>query len=472
VNSYGSSQLTEIRKHVFRDLKPYVCTFKECSMMMFRSRNEWFAHELQNHRREWVCQYCQHAPFPTSTTFSKHISSSHPAVLAKTQIEAILLQSEEAVDTISAFACPLCNEWEESVRARQEKQENKIRLLNDGDMIEAYGTRKQFRRHLGRHMEQLALFALPPNDIAMDNDSTDEDDEADSEFDETTDLDSIFPKPFRPEEIRDLPEQFTTEEKSKWELRLRQLWREIDNNESSSRTHMEARRELLKFSNTLHYKILSTGLENFFEGHVGESAGERGDTLTERAEEEIREKKLKQVEKVDEEQPAWGSRVEDQEEDAWLDFVTGQKKASVAFQASSNTDRMGAPESSPPISGDAIVDPLSGFTGEFRPELIRALPGMEKAKSRAELKDLSLELENSEPGSQAYIEARRRFREYASMPPLEEVFEQQVEVAKRRKMRESGIIAPEDSLHSESEKEMWQAFQRPDRHQAPVTAEE
>lgn len=47
---------------------------------------------------------------------------------------------------------------------RQEKQENKIRLLNDGEIDGTYGTRKQFRRHLGRHMEQLALFALPRND--------------------------------------------------------------------------------------------------------------------------------------------------------------------------------------------------------------------------------------------------------------------------------------------------------------------
>lgn len=79
-------------------------------------------------------------------------------------MEAILLQSEEVVTTISAFACPLCDEWTDTITARQEKQENKIRILSDGEMVHTYGTRKQFRRHLGRHMEQLALFALPRND--------------------------------------------------------------------------------------------------------------------------------------------------------------------------------------------------------------------------------------------------------------------------------------------------------------------
>lgn len=37
-----------------------------------------------------------------------------------------------------------------------------------------YGTKAQFRRHLGRHMEQLALFALPRNDDNGLNEDTDE----------------------------------------------------------------------------------------------------------------------------------------------------------------------------------------------------------------------------------------------------------------------------------------------------------
>lgn len=165
---------------MFRDLKPYVCTFQGCDMMMFRSRNEWFSHELQNHRREWVCQYCQHASFPMATAFSDHIRSSHPAMLAGTQLEALLMQSEEAVDTISALACPLCDEWETNTMARHTKQESTIKTLHDGDLVDAYGTRKQFRRHLGRHMEQLALFALPMTEIDdADNDSTDAGDDDD-----------------------------------------------------------------------------------------------------------------------------------------------------------------------------------------------------------------------------------------------------------------------------------------------------
>jgi RNA recognition motif-containing protein len=100
-------------------------------------------------------------------------------VLASTQITVILLQGEVPVDTISVCACPLCDEWEETVKGRQEKKEEKTRMLNDGEMIKPYGTRKQFRRHLGRHMEQLALFALPPNDAELDDDSTEGEEDKD-----------------------------------------------------------------------------------------------------------------------------------------------------------------------------------------------------------------------------------------------------------------------------------------------------
>jgi len=81
------------------------------------------------------------------------VSTSDP------QLGALVLQSEEAVDTIPADACPFCDEWEETII--DPKHDARRAFLNDGQDVKPYGTLKQFRRHLGRHMEQLALFALP-----------------------------------------------------------------------------------------------------------------------------------------------------------------------------------------------------------------------------------------------------------------------------------------------------------------------
>ncbi|KFY60055.1 hypothetical protein V496_05455 [Pseudogymnoascus sp. VKM F-4515 (FW-2607)] len=168
------------KKHIFRDLKPYVCTFAGCSLRMFRSRNEWFAHELQYHRREWVCQHCQHAAFPSAYGFSIHLEVTHPKVLENSQLKALLLQSEEPVDKIRPNACPLCDGWESDLNHLN--QDAKRLHLNGGKVVEPYGTLKQFRRHLGRHMEQLALFALPIKESDdLEDDSADEADGNDSD---------------------------------------------------------------------------------------------------------------------------------------------------------------------------------------------------------------------------------------------------------------------------------------------------
>lgn len=171
------NKLTPSRRHVFRDLKPYVCTFN-CSLKMFKSRNEWFTHELQCHRREWTCHICQKV-CPRQDLLSNHLTSDHHMRLAGSDLKALILQSEEPVDRISASACLICNEWKTTLE--DPKQDAKRLFLNNGKTAEPHGTINAFRRHLGRHMEQLALFALPKGDnldeIEDDSADSDESDE-------------------------------------------------------------------------------------------------------------------------------------------------------------------------------------------------------------------------------------------------------------------------------------------------------
>lgn len=141
---------------------------------MFKSRNEWFTHELQCHRREWTCHICQKV-CSQKELLSNHLTSDHHIGLAGSDLEAIVLQSEEPVDRISASACLICNEWRTTLE--DPKQNAKRLFLNEGRMVEPYGTLNAFRRHLGRHMEQLALFALP----RTDNPDEMEDDSANSD---------------------------------------------------------------------------------------------------------------------------------------------------------------------------------------------------------------------------------------------------------------------------------------------------
>ncbi|CZR68675.1 uncharacterized protein PAC_18574 [Phialocephala subalpina] len=178
---------TAWKKHVFRDLKPYVCTFKECDLKMFRSRNEWWLHELHNHRREWICATCD-APFDSKSSFIGHLRSSHNTTLSGSQLDGLVLKSEEPINKIPASACMLCDEWEANLL--NPKQDAKRAFLNDGAKVEPCGALAHFRRHLGRHMEQLALFALPMAEgDNMEDDSAGDDDEVVSRQSETSELD-------------------------------------------------------------------------------------------------------------------------------------------------------------------------------------------------------------------------------------------------------------------------------------------
>lgn len=50
------------KKHVYNDLRPYLCTFEDCTSPneTYENRNTWFHHEPQNHRRSWACsEHCE-----------------------------------------------------------------------------------------------------------------------------------------------------------------------------------------------------------------------------------------------------------------------------------------------------------------------------------------------------------------------------------------------------------------------------
>lgn len=60
---------------------------------------------------------------------------------------------------------------------------------------------------------------------------------------------------FKPEQMRNLPEPFTAEEKTKWENGLRLLWNQIEQNAPDSGPHLDAKRKLMEFSKSLANKL-------------------------------------------------------------------------------------------------------------------------------------------------------------------------------------------------------------------------
>ncbi|KAF8418438.1 hypothetical protein EV426DRAFT_707586 [Tirmania nivea] len=123
------------QRHVFRDLRPYVCTFNSCTKpnQLFENRREWYDHEVRHHRREWYCAECT-VTYTTSSNFIHHLKEIHPALGNEQDIPALIENCGRVVRTPQQ--CPLCT-------------------------VQSEHTAEGLRSHLGRHMQQLALFTLP-----------------------------------------------------------------------------------------------------------------------------------------------------------------------------------------------------------------------------------------------------------------------------------------------------------------------
>ncbi|KAI5810621.1 hypothetical protein BZA77DRAFT_391361 [Pyronema omphalodes] len=155
VTNQGSNYMSW-QKHVFRDIRPYVCTFRNCSQAsrLYSSRHEWFHHECEFHRREWPCEHCDEVS-SSCQDFKDHITKRHRHLLRIETMAVLVDRSERVVE--SSQPCPLCPETL---------------------------TPKALQRHLGKHMQQIALFVLPGS---LQEDEEDDDDNVEETKDEDID---------------------------------------------------------------------------------------------------------------------------------------------------------------------------------------------------------------------------------------------------------------------------------------------
>ena len=144
--------LTFCRRHVFEDLRPYVCTYQACDVKLYADRDQWFEHELHHHRLRWQCAFCAKAPYNSTKALHHHLNSVHANLVSPTNIDALTQASKTVQDSFAADSCPFCTEWEQKLR------ESNTQISKDETLAV---TAKQFQKHLARHMEQLALFAIP-----------------------------------------------------------------------------------------------------------------------------------------------------------------------------------------------------------------------------------------------------------------------------------------------------------------------
>ncbi|KAK3291886.1 uncharacterized protein B0H64DRAFT_408339 [Chaetomium fimeti] len=142
------------KKHVYSDLRPYICLEKECTAsnaeQEFSRRHEWMNHVQQNHWNTYPCLFGCTSIFSSPSRFKDHLANAHPDSVSQGGADALVKLAAQPLDIKEGIPCPICGDAE---------------ILTSAN---------QYRRHVGRHQEQLSLFALPKS-------ATDEDGEIESD---------------------------------------------------------------------------------------------------------------------------------------------------------------------------------------------------------------------------------------------------------------------------------------------------
>ena len=172
--------LTNQRKHVFRDLRPYVCTYEDClnAEKLYATRHDWMYHEGQLHQRSWICGNHCNRRFSTPQLLREHMLDCHMGTFAESQLPILIDMCERPADPDDRASCPLCG---------------------------VEGTLRALRPHVASHLEDVALFVLPVetndhnSDASSNHDSRFDDDELSTlgSFDEDEDEDEDVQAPLQ-----------------------------------------------------------------------------------------------------------------------------------------------------------------------------------------------------------------------------------------------------------------------------------
>ncbi|TVY76035.1 hypothetical protein LSUE1_G007787 [Lachnellula suecica] len=135
--------------HVFADLQPYICTFSECveSLRTFPTRKLWQEHEFSQHRVDitWTCPVCREESL-NPDDWKEHVESNHRNSLSDVEARyAFAAAKRTRAQPIELQRCPLC-------------------LTVPGK------TQRAFTTHVCKHLESIALAALP-NEASSDSEA-------------------------------------------------------------------------------------------------------------------------------------------------------------------------------------------------------------------------------------------------------------------------------------------------------------
>jgi hypothetical protein len=157
------------RKHVVKDLQPYVCIYDPCSTqdILYDSEAAWLKHEQWEHTHQWCCDS------PDHPLVMFHMREEHPETFQEHQLQGLADASKRP--SLAAFEfCPLCGVTCETLGNPQASGKASIPgshalafQATIGTKDERFVTTKalqDLQKHVARHLWQSAVIALPGRD--------------------------------------------------------------------------------------------------------------------------------------------------------------------------------------------------------------------------------------------------------------------------------------------------------------------
>ena len=171
--------LTQFRRHILKDIDPYVCLFEACDKPndCFKTVDDWLNHIQWQHTLIFSCQSAGHESelFNSSADLERHMELEHRDEFSELQLPFLVNKSAKpCLDTFTAFArarqsigaseditkvCPLCK-----FSAAEAGMPSKSTSSVLGDASHGDRVFKNILNHIASHMESVALLSLPAAD--------------------------------------------------------------------------------------------------------------------------------------------------------------------------------------------------------------------------------------------------------------------------------------------------------------------
>jgi hypothetical protein len=123
------------RKHIRKDLDPYVCVFDECEtpFEIYSSSKEWLSHMRSQHCMRWHCFFTSHEPsfFQSPGALEQHLREIHAGQFSSEEM-SFLVENSSHPSLSVIEQCPFCQETAENTE-----------------------------EHVAQHLIQFALRSLP-----------------------------------------------------------------------------------------------------------------------------------------------------------------------------------------------------------------------------------------------------------------------------------------------------------------------